>query len=298
MDLIIESWDSQRGIIIAKHVEDRDTGFEKLKVRKIRASGIGRSCDAELFLSAAGVESQFDTKSLRIFEIGRVMEPVIARWMVEDGWELKHNDDDSLGMLMWAGAGIITGHFDVIGRHPKITENEWALLDIKTMNTRRFNAWSKNGVQSSDPAYFAQLLFYGYAWKYKKLGLVGMEKPTGDYEVEIFDFDKKKFDELYDRAKQILDADLVMASKDRKCDWCSKKESCEGTMTNPLPKIRDKKYLIDLVAHFYNAYKYTEEGNLIKLAPRYPLEKMLIPPDNIKFEKKEEPEFDDEWIIF
>ena len=25
MDLIIESWDSQRGIIIAKHVEDRDT---------------------------------------------------------------------------------------------------------------------------------------------------------------------------------------------------------------------------------------------------------------------------------
>ena len=43
MDLIIESWDSQRGIIIAKHVEDRDTGFEKLKVRKI-CFRIGRNC--------------------------------------------------------------------------------------------------------------------------------------------------------------------------------------------------------------------------------------------------------------
>lgn len=301
MSLSIEESDLQRGVVIVKHFEDEDRSFSKLPLRKLRASSIGRDCDTELFLSAAGKESQFDKKSLRIFEIGRIMEPVIVKWMREDGWEVKHNDKDEIGMIMAVGPGIVTGHYDVIARHPEITKNEWALLDIKTMNSRRFNAWNKNGVQASDPAYYAQLLFYGYAWKYKKLGIVGAEKSTGDYEVEIFDFDYAKFKELRDRAARILDADRAVSSHGRKCEWCSKKESCIGEMTNPLPKIKDPKYLIELMAHYENVYTYTEMGNLIRVAVKHRIEEMLIPPDGVIFEPEPETEReeapDDDWII-
>lgn len=298
MGLIVEKRDDERGVLLVKHYEDDDRSFSKLPVRKLRASGVGRDCDTELFLTAAGQESQFDKKSLRIFEIGRVMEPVIVKWMREDGWEVKHNADDEYGMIMCVGPGIVTGHYDVIARHPKITKGEWALLDIKTMNTRRFNAWTKNGVQASDPAYYAQLLFYGYAWGYKKLGLVGMEKPTGDYEVELFDFDMKKFREYRDRAARILDADRAVSSHDKKCEWCSKKESCKDTMENPLPKIRDKKFLFDILTLHDRVYTYTELGNLVRASTKRSLEEMVEPPDGIVFEQtQEEPEEDDQWII-
>jgi len=34
--------------------------------------------------------------------------------------EVKHNDKDEIGMIMAVGPGIVTGHYDVIARHPKI----------------------------------------------------------------------------------------------------------------------------------------------------------------------------------
>jgi len=94
MSLIIEERDLQRGVAIVKHFEVEYRSFLQLPLRILRASSIGRDCDTELFLSAAGKESQLDKKSLRVFEIGRVMEPIIVRWMQEDGWEVKHNDKD------------------------------------------------------------------------------------------------------------------------------------------------------------------------------------------------------------
>ncbi len=296
MSYAIEKNDLDRGVLLIKHLKDADRSFGNLPVRKLRASEIGRDCDTELFLSAAGKESQFDRRSLRIFEIGRVMEPIIARWLEEDGWEVKYNSDDEHGMIMSVGPGIVTGHYDIIARHPK-TDGEWVLMDIKTMNTRRFNAWNKNGVVISDPAYYAQLLFYGYAWGYKKLGLVSIEKLTGDYEVEIFDFNRKHFEELKARAADILDADMATSTQSKKCDWCSKKDSCGGVMTNPLPKIRDKEYLPDLLASYDDTFIYTELGNLIKISPRHKLEEILIPPGGVVFKNKNhEEEIDDEWI--
>lgn len=305
MGLIIEKNDLDRNVLLVKHkdgTEEKDKSdrsFGNLPVRKLRASGIGRDCDTELFLSAAGKESQFEKKSLRIFEIGRVMEPVIVKWMKEDGWIVKHNDNDEYGMIMSVGPGIITGHYDIIAKHPEITKNEWALLDIKTMNTRRYNAWNKKGVINSDPAYYAQLLFYGYAWGHRKLGLVGMEKPSGDYEVELFDFNRKHFEELKSRAADILDADTATSSRGKKCNWCSKKDSCGGMMTNPLPKIKNKDYLVDLLALHDDVYVYTEMGNIIKVAPRHKLEEILTPPDGVVFKSHEEyeEEIDDDWIV-
>lgn len=270
--------------VLIRHGEKATKDFSHLQnLRMLRASSIGRKCDTELFLSASGLESQFDKKTLRIFEIGHIMEPVVVKWMREDGWEVKHNDDDSLGMIMAAGSGIITGHPDIFARHPKITKNEWILADIKTMNSRRYSAWTKNGVKESDPSYLAQLLFYGHAWGYDKLGLVAIDKSSGDYSVELFDFDSKMFNKLYERAKEILDADMATPMKySRECNWCSKKDSCKGTMTNDLPRIKDTKHIIDILAHMYELYEFADDGNLKLVKPKMSLEEILLPPDGKK----------------
>jgi len=71
MGVIIEkNYLDSKGVLLVKHYDedyhhpDEDRSFNKLPVRKLRASEIGRDCDTELFLSASGVESHFDRKSL------------------------------------------------------------------------------------------------------------------------------------------------------------------------------------------------------------------------------------------
>lgn len=49
----------------------------------LRASRIGTLCDRALFYSVNGAEEIISEKSQRIFEVGRVLEPVIVSWYVQ-----------------------------------------------------------------------------------------------------------------------------------------------------------------------------------------------------------------------
>ena len=84
------------------------------------------------------------------------------------------------------------------------------------MNTRRFNAWTKNGVLGFDPASLAQLL-YRTRMGMQKAGAGGHGKADLEItEVSSSDFDMKKFKEYRDRAARIPDADRAVSSHDGK----------------------------------------------------------------------------------
>ena len=68
-------------------------------------------------------------------------------------------------------------------------------------------------------------------------------------------------------------------------------------MENPLLKIRDKKFLFDILALNERVYTYTELGNLVRASTKEAWKRWVEPPDGIVFEQTQEEPEDDQWII-
>ena len=60
----------------------------------LRASRIGHLCDRNLWYSVNGAEEITNEKSKRIFELGKILEPVIINWLRNDGWKVRRNPID------------------------------------------------------------------------------------------------------------------------------------------------------------------------------------------------------------
>ena len=137
----------------------------------LRASRIGTLCDRALFYSVAGAEEITMEKSQRIFEVGKVLEPVIVSWLRNDGWNVKRNMFDSsnegMSLSLEVAGGTITAHPDcIISREdsPLILEDSPLILaDSKTMNDRSFRSLKRDGTVKSHPQYADQLTIYAQA---------------------------------------------------------------------------------------------------------------------------------------
>ncbi len=127
----------------------------------LRASRIGTLCDRALFYLVAGAEEITSEKSQRIFEVGKVLEPVIVSWLRNDGWNVKRNMLDStnegMRLSLEVAGGTITAHPDcIISRE----DSPLILADIKTMNERSFRTLKCDGTVKSHPQYADQLTIY------------------------------------------------------------------------------------------------------------------------------------------
>lgn len=80
--------------------------------------GLGSLCDRALFYSVSGAEEKITEKSQRIFEVGKVLEPVIVSWLRNDGWKVKRNLFDSsnegMSLSLEVNGGMIMVHPDCI----------------------------------------------------------------------------------------------------------------------------------------------------------------------------------------
>jgi hypothetical protein len=53
----------------------------------VRASKIGHPCIRNIWYSSVGgIEEDFTKETLRIFEVGTILEKVVVGWLREDGW--------------------------------------------------------------------------------------------------------------------------------------------------------------------------------------------------------------------
>ena len=118
----------------------------------LRASRIGTLCDRALFYSVAGAEEITTEKSQRIFEVGKVLEPVIVSWLRNDGWNVKRNlldcSNEGMSLSLEVSGGTITAHPDCIISRDAST---LILADIKTMNDRSFRSLKRDGTVKSHP---------------------------------------------------------------------------------------------------------------------------------------------------
>ena len=129
------------------------------------ASKVGFPCDRNLYYAVNGFKGEVKESSQRIFDVGSALEPLIVKWLNQDGWRVFYNPGSQSAALEFyapINGGKIGGHPDAF--MSKLNCDN-VLVDIKTMNERAFISWKRNGTIKDKPQYADQLHVYAYAAK-------------------------------------------------------------------------------------------------------------------------------------
>ena len=203
----------------------------------LRASRIGSLCDRALFYSVSGAEEITSEKSQRIFEVGRVLEPVIVSWLRYDGWNVQRNlflnSNEGMSLSISLNGGTIEAHPDcVISRE----DSGLILADIKTMNDRSFRSLKREGTAKSHPQYADQLTIYAQALRERghnieQLAIVALNKNNCEGYIDFFQFEQQRFESLRERAERIFACEEAPEQGSRFqgwcCDYCGYAHLCE-----------------------------------------------------------------------
>ena len=192
----------------------------------LRASRIGSLCDRALFYSVNGAEEITSEKSQRIFEVGRVLEPLIISWLRSDGWNVQRNlfinSNEGMSFSISLNDGIIEAHPDcVIFRE----DSGLILADIKTMNDRSFRSLKREGTAKSHPQYADQLTIYAHALRERghnieQLAIVALNKNNCEGYIDFFQFEQQRYETLRERAERIFACEEAPEQGDRFQGWC------------------------------------------------------------------------------
>ena len=192
----------------------------------LRASRIGSLCDRSLFYAVNGAEEISSEKSQRIFEVGRVLEPLIVLWLRNDGWNVRRNlfinSNEGMSLSISVNGGTIEAHPDcVISRE----DTGLILADIKTMNDRSFRSLKREGTVKSHPQYADQLTIYAQAlrqqgFEINQLAVCALNKNNCEGYIDFFLFEQERYNALKERAERIFAYDEAPEQGDRFQGWC------------------------------------------------------------------------------
>lgn len=190
----------------------------------IRASSIGHPCPRKIwFSSVAGMEEEFDKRTLRIFDVGSCLEGLVVKWLREDGWIVDHNEgsqDAEIELVVPITDEIeIRGHHDAIIWRPEDTDRRY-MVDIKTMNDRAWTLWKRQGTLAKYPQYAQQVHCYALPYGIKDCAIVGMNKDKSLYDIESFPFDEAIWQTVEKKALLIGTAKDKPEIPDDLPSWC------------------------------------------------------------------------------
>ena len=127
-------------------------------------------------------------------------------------------------------AGHVAAHTDgqiedvILGLH---------ILEIKSMNAKRFEKFRTAGLAVSDPNYLAQCqTMMGMSGIHHSFFIVYC-KDTSEYAIEVINFDELMYSSLLEKAERVMANKAKKISNDPeywKCRFCFKREPCRGNV--------------------------------------------------------------------
>ncbi len=189
------------------------------------ASGLGEPCDAKLWYSYKHPKNVDDPRIHRIFDLGHSLEETLVGYFKDAGLAL-HTQQEN-GEQFGFEDGIIAGHVDGFLEY----NDEYYLVEFKSFNAKRFEAFKKLGVKESDPKYNTQVQVYMGKFDLEKCIFVGICKNTCALHLEIVNYDPIEHHWAINRGKQI---GVKNERPDRKyghksnfnCKQCSYRTEC------------------------------------------------------------------------
>lgn len=197
----------------------------------IGASNIGNRCLAALQYSLRGYpQKSVPAGVLRIFEIGHIIEEIVVSDLKKAGFKVLEVDPET--NKQWevtCFGGHVRGHAD--GIISTDANNPYpAILEIKSMNDKKWGYFKAQGIRHSHPIYYSQMqLLMGLsgittAW------LVAYNKNNSAYHAEQVDFDEKHYNELIEKARLVVrEQKAVRVSNNPlafECRYCNFRPHC------------------------------------------------------------------------
>ncbi|MBN8518857.1 MAG: hypothetical protein J5X22_20205 [Candidatus Accumulibacter sp.] len=224
-----------------------DAALQKEKVTRERrrylgASRLGIACERALQFEYADAPvdagAEFPGRTLRIFEVGHVLEDLAIRWLRLAGFDLYTRRKEGGQFGFSVANGRIQGHVDgVIADAPGDLGLAFPMLwECKTMNDRNWKACAKSGVAVTKPVYAAQIAVYQAYLEPSIPGIsdhpalfTAINKDTQELWFELVPFDGGLAQRMSDRAVRVIQATeagellprIATDSSYYECKYCS-----------------------------------------------------------------------------
>jgi hypothetical protein len=190
--------------------------------RRLGLSQIGHKCKRYLWYKHKGYdESPIDGKTLRLFELGNILEEHIAKDLQAVGVIVSHRQQHvefTLDGIALHGSidGIVTG---------LIESNQPHLWEMKTMNDKGFAKLLKHGYEAYNDQYKAQVHAYMLGLNLKRAFVTVYNKNTSALYQERIPLNK---DWIVDKLADVFEAIKMEREPERACPtpswfegrWC------------------------------------------------------------------------------
>ncbi len=188
----------------------------------LRCSGLGESCDRRLWYAFrwAHEPERFGARIRRIFANGHDRETRIVAMLKAAGIDVQ--DRDPATGKQWRVElidGVLTGSCDGIATGVPEAPVTPHLLEIKTMNRERWDAWRRKGVRVSDPKYFVQVQLYMHGLGLDRALFVAENQDTKEIEAERIVYEPAFALAQIERARRIAFSEALPPRINDSPDW-------------------------------------------------------------------------------
>ena len=216
------------------------------------ASIIGEKCLRKIQYTWKHKDENIPAKTVRIFDIGHLLEDQVAAWLNESGFILQTKNDKGRQFGFSVADGEIAGHIDGIIKHipekilkqinkklkienKKLIEKECDVLwECKTLNSTSWKDTKKHGIYTSKPAYYSQVQLYMAYLNFDYTFFTALNKDTAELYHELVPFNAEDAQQYSDKAVNLLIAkkhneEQPKISTDKNfylCRMCGFKDIC------------------------------------------------------------------------
>jgi hypothetical protein len=172
------------------------------------ASLLGNKCARYIEYTFVGIapDKPETGQQKRIFEMGHVLENIVANWLKNAGFDLQTHDEFGKQFAFMQANGKVQGHVDGIIQNGPIPAKYPILWECKTMKGASWRELEKDGLEISNPQYFAQIQLYMAYMKLSQCLFTSLNKDTAELYHELVPFNSATASHYSDRAVTILKA--------------------------------------------------------------------------------------------
>lgn len=196
----------------------------------IGASGLGSKCKRRVWLDFRWIyESFIEYRLARIFAHGDYEEIQVIADLESIGIEVVQRQTGLVD-----ATGHIRGHVDGVVTNVPGSRKTRHLLEVKTMNDKRFNDYLKNGIKATNPVYWVQINMYMGWMGLERCLFIVTNKNNEERNYQRYDFDKNTFDAYLAIGLEILTAEEIPAKIGNhtyyECKFCDAYNFCHKGM--------------------------------------------------------------------
>lgn len=173
-------------------------------------------------------------KLQRIFDIGHVLEPLVIEDLKFAGYAISETDFTTGKQFRFSSHG---GHFMGNADGVLFAEEEPVILEIKTMNHKKWMEFKSKGVKKSHPMYMDQLQAMMGLSGYGQALIVGINKNDALIHAELVEFDEIFFAGLKAKVEMVIGGSCTRRHEEPDnwiCRGCFKKTACWEPESQPM----------------------------------------------------------------